>query len=669
MAMDRPIWQYLLAVLLAAVIAGVAVIDVVLFPVVLLPGPFYASFVLVAAFFLDFPLVLGLAVWAVALHVAALFLHPQLESWTSTLVVVGTAIIAGLSAVLSWQRHREAALRARTESARAQAEEAAALAQEQAQELEAANEALAEERQRLEALQHVTEVAISSLPLDELLRELLARLRAVLAAETASILLLTEDGQNVAARASSGLEEEEEAHVLVPMGRGIAGRVAASGAPLVVNDLAAEEVVSPLLREKVCSLLGAPLLADGRTIGVVYVGTVRCRHFGADDVRLLQLVADRAALVIERRRAEQALRESGDGLNRAQGVAQTGSWRLDVRSNILLWSDETYRIFGIARGTPLTYETFLAAVHPEDRARVDDAWQAALRGAPYDIEHRTLVGDEVKWVRERCEMDFDAQGVLLGGFGTVQDITERKETEAERERLLREVQRRAAEMEDFIRTISHDLRQPLTVITGMADWLRHRLEQAELAREAQTAGRVLASARRMGTMIQDLVDSARLEAGQMEMRRETLDLLHLTLDVVPRLGSPEEQRRIQVEAPQWVPPVPADPEKTERVLVNLITNALKYSAPDKPVVVRLEARDQEAVVSVIDQGVGVPAEEVPLLFRRYFRARTGRRTEGLGLGLYITRLIVEAHGGRIWCESEEGKGSTFAFALPATNGG
>ena len=129
------------------------------------------------------------------------------------------------------------------------------------------------------------------------------------------------------------------------------------------------------------------------------------------------------------KQAQQALLENEQDLNRAQAVAHTGSWRLDVRRNQLLWSDETHRIFGIPKETPMTYETFLSSVHPEDRKYVDRKWTAALRGEPYDIEHRIIVGDEVKWVRERAELEFNSKGELKGGFGTVQDITERKQME------------------------------------------------------------------------------------------------------------------------------------------------------------------------------------------------------------------------------------------------
>ncbi len=135
------------------------------------------------------------------------------------------------------------------------------------------------------------------------------------------------------------------------------------------------------------------------------------------------------AEIEERRRIEQALRESQADLNRAQAVARTGSWRLDVRRNELLWSDETHRIFEIPKGTPLTYEVFLSAVHPDDRDHVDRSWKAALRGETYDVEHRIVVGDALKWIRERAELEFGPDGALLGGFGTAQDITELKQAE------------------------------------------------------------------------------------------------------------------------------------------------------------------------------------------------------------------------------------------------
>ncbi len=136
-----------------------------------------------------------------------------------------------------------------------------------------------------------------------------------------------------------------------------------------------------------------------------------------------------AADISERKQTLEALRQSEAALNAAQAVAHVGSWTLDIAANRLLWSVETYRIFGIAAGTPLTYDLFLGQVHPADRDMVSAAWQAAMAGAPYDIEHRLQIDGQVHWVRERAQIVFDGAGRPLSGIGTVQEITERKEAE------------------------------------------------------------------------------------------------------------------------------------------------------------------------------------------------------------------------------------------------
>ena len=128
--------------------------------------------------------------------------------------------------------------------------------------------------------------------------------------------------------------------------------------------------------------------------------------------------------ITDRKRVDEELRQSRMDLDRAQEVGQIGWWRLDVRNNVLTWSDQNHRIFGVPADTPLTYESFMASVHPDDRAYVDVQWNAALGGAPYDIKHRLLVDGRVKWVREKAYLEFDADGALQGGFGITQDITE-----------------------------------------------------------------------------------------------------------------------------------------------------------------------------------------------------------------------------------------------------
>ncbi len=153
-------------------------------------------------------------------------------------------------------------------------------------------------------------------------------------------------------------------------------------------------------------------------------------------------------------RTHEALHRSQQDLSHAQSVGAIGSWRLDVTKNELTWSAENHRIFGVPEGTPLTYETFLDCVHPEDRAYVDREWRAALSGEPYDIEHRLIVDGVVTWVRERAVLEFQANGELLGGFGVTQDITARKRREEQIQLLLHEVNHRAKNMLALVQAIA-----------------------------------------------------------------------------------------------------------------------------------------------------------------------------------------------------------------------
>lgn len=297
--------------------------------------------------------------------------------------------------------------------------------------------------------------------------------------------------------------------------------------------------------------------------------------------------------------------------------------------------------------------------HPDGRAYRPEEWPLARslrRGEVVTGEEINISrGDGTRGVISLSSAPVrDKEGRIVAGVVTLYDITERKETERFRG--------------EYLALISHDLRNPLTAIKGHADLLCRLLTRQGLNREVASAEAIVKSAGRMNSMIQDLVESARLESGRLEMREEPVDLCHLVRQIVGRVGSIEDQQRLRVETPDWVPPALVDADRIERAIVNLASNGLKYSPPDSPVVLRVEKRDGEILIAVVDQGVGIPGAELPYLFQRFYRAKTNRQSEGLGLGLYITRLIVEAHGGRIWVESTPGKGSSFFCTLPLSSG-
>jgi signal transduction histidine kinase len=244
-----------------------------------------------------------------------------------------------------------------------------------------------------------------------------------------------------------------------------------------------------------------------------------------------------------------------------------------------------------------------------------------------------------------------AAGRLQGAVVTLTDITHLRQLQEQRE--------------TDLSTISHDLRSPLTVIQGHAQLLDRMLRKGGLDDLAQLSVRaILKGTEGMEAMIDNLVDTSYLESGQLSLKREPVPLATFVSDLLRRSESVLEAERIELSLPEELPPVLADPVRLERILYNLLSNALKYSPPGS--LVRLEGwRVEEWVaVAVIDRGRGIAIEDLPHIFDRYYRTRNGRKGKGIGLGLYIVRLLVEAHGGQIRAASEPGKGSTFVFTLP-----
>ena len=217
----------------------------------------------------------------------------------------------------------------------------------------------------------------------------------------------------------------------------------------------------------------------------------------------------------------------------------------------------------------------------------------------------------------------------------------------------------------LLQIVSHDLRAPLAVIKGHIQVLEEMLAAQQIDGDIEAS--LNAADRgidRMNVMIQDMVDATRFEGGQLRLNLQQVDLGSYLDDLLTRAATVLNVRRIRVKVPVHLPPVAADYDRLERIFMNLLSNALKYSEPDTPVTIRARRTNGEVEVSVSDQGRGISPEDLPHLFERFYRGKGERTAEGIGLGLYIARMLVEAHGGRVWVESAVGKGSTFYFTLP-----
>ncbi|HSN13886.1 MAG TPA: MASE3 domain-containing protein [Anaeromyxobacteraceae bacterium] len=236
----------------------------------------------------------------------------------------------------------------------------------------------------------------------------------------------------------------------------------------------------------------------------------------------------------------------------------------------------------------------------------------------------------------------------------------RAHVEGELDVTIRDLRALQEQREDLLRAVSHDVRTPLQIVMLQADRLARMVPPG--SRERGAADAVARAGRQMNGLISDLVDSVYLESGAMHLRKEPLALGPFLTELLA--AGAFDADRFRVEVPSDLPPVPADVARLTRVVQNLAGNALKYSAPGSAIAVEARRVEDEVVVSFADRGAGISPEDVPRIFERFYRGGQRGKVEGLGLGLHISRLIVAAHGGRIWCESTVGEGSTFRFALP-----
>jgi PAS domain S-box-containing protein len=263
--------------------------------------------------------------------------------------------------------------------------------------------------------------------------------------------------------------------------------------------------------------------------------------------------------------------------------------------------------------------------------------RVATTGEPARFERRS--GQLGRWY------SVSAYSPAPGSFvALIDDVTDRRVAEEQRE--------------DLVRAVTHDLRTPLSVVASAATLMR-RKQEAPPAR----VDTILRSCAGMDAMLNDLADMVRLDAGPITLDRRQVDVGALLSDLLPRLSAALDVSRVRISVCDPAPTVDGDAHRLERVLVNLLTNALKYSPPGTPVVVEVrEARGQVAV-DVSDEGEGIDAADLPHVFDRFFRTKTARRTEGLGLGLYIARTLVEAHGGTVEVDSRPGR-TRFRVLLP-----
>jgi PAS domain S-box-containing protein len=382
--------------------------------------------------------------------------------------------------------------------------------------------------------------------------------------------------------------------------------------------------------------------SDGRVLGM---GTI---------------TRDMSAIVHARtqlERANERLHAVTQDLGEAQRIGRIGSWFYDPKTDLAQWSDELFRIHDRrADGrAPKFHSPQPPLFTPESTAVVDAALQQLLEdGEPYEVDAEVIRADgSTGWVTIRGVPVRDRDGKIIGATGTTQDITELKKLQKLRQ--------------EWMSVVAHDLRQPIGVIKMSAELLPE-LHDGDLSKgEEDIAKRIRNASIDLSRMVDDLLDVSRIEAHRLTLDRVWIDPRAVVDEAIARLSHITTGVHVNVEGKEGLPAVCADPGRIGQVLGNLLSNAIKYGDKTSDIEVTLAAFGDGVTISVSNHGKGIAPEDLPKLFQRFARARDDRHSgvHGLGLGLYIAKGLVEAHGGRLWGESVPGETTTFHFTLPA----
>lgn len=316
--------------------------------------------------------------------------------------------------------------------------------------------------------------------------------------------------------------------------------------------------------------------------------------------------------------------------------------------------------------------SWFSLVDPDDRERCLSDWRRSLEtGSPFQGEYRLAGGDgKRRWFLARALPERGQSGAVIAWLGTLTDITEQKFAERERERLYRKAVAALEARDDFVSEASHELRTPVTSLGLLLESLQRKLERGEVSSE-QLGEKIATAARqveKLKGLIGELLDVSRMKGGPLVLELEPVDLGELAGEVVSRFSEDAAQSGspLSLDA-RWQVKGKWDRLRLDQAITNLISNALKFGK-GKRIEISVGVSQGHAILQVRDHGIGIAEEDLDRIFERFERTTEARAFGGMGLGLYIVRQIMEAHGGSLKVESTLGDGSCFSLHLPLRSG-
>lgn len=372
--------------------------------------------------------------------------------------------------------------------------------------------------------------------------------------------------------------------------------------------------------------------------------------------------------LLQRRRLEESLKKSEEHIALATLPRNLGVWRWDAAIGEF-WATEHFRnILGLSGSQILTRRAVLGRIHPEDRAGLGQLYARASSKEVVESDFRILTpGGEVRWIVSRTRSSHDGNGRLLHASGVILDVTDRQRAQAESDHQREQLAHltRVAILGELSGTLAHELNQPLTSILSNAQAAQHFLETdpVDLTEVREILQDIVNDDKRAGEVIRRLRDMLR----RGETRMQQLDLSQLTREALALAHSDLIVRHVEVNARvgPGLPAVPGDYVQIQQVVLNLLLNASEAmagnAAHDRVIEIAAAHEGRIVHVMVMDRGVGIVEDQLEKVFDAFYTTKSN----GLGLGLSISRSIICAHGGRLWATNNAGRGSTFHFTLPA----